>query len=288
MSKFFGIPEGIHVGQQFQNRAELSQLYIHRPTQAGIHGNKTEGADSIVMSGGYPDDQDRGDYIIYTGHGGNSNKKQIADQSVDDSGNAGLITSFIQGFPVRVIRGHKLDSPYAPPSGFVFAGLYDVADYWKIVGIQGFNIVQFKLVRIPGQPVLITKVPPRIDPLYSITTVSRRIRDTALSRKVKEVYSHKCQVCDSSMLGVGGRRYSEGAHVRPLGMPHFGSDTIDNILCLCPNHHTELDLGGIVIFDDLTLARTSDMKPFAELTFRGKHVLEAKNVRYQREFWLKN
>jgi hypothetical protein len=39
---------------------------------AGRHqrGSQT-GAESIVVSGGYEDDEDHGDTIIYTGHGGN-------------------------------------------------------------------------------------------------------------------------------------------------------------------------------------------------------------------------
>lgn len=39
--------------------------------QAGISGSGEEGADSVVVSGGYEDDEDYGDVIVYTGHGGN-------------------------------------------------------------------------------------------------------------------------------------------------------------------------------------------------------------------------
>jgi integrase len=38
---------------------------------AGISGGEREGADSIVVSGGYEDDEDYGDVIVYTGAGGN-------------------------------------------------------------------------------------------------------------------------------------------------------------------------------------------------------------------------
>jgi predicted restriction endonuclease len=40
-----------------------------------------------------------------------------------------------------------------------------------------------------------------------------------------------------------GRRYAEAHHIRPLGSPHNGPDVAGNILCLCPNHHAELDYG---------------------------------------------
>lgn len=32
-------------------------------------------------------------------------------------------------------------------------------------------------------------------------------------------------------------------HIQPLGIPYNGPDVIGNILCLCPNHHAELDYG---------------------------------------------
>ncbi len=49
-----------------------------------ISGSGSDGADSIVVSGGYEDDIDAGDEIIYTGHGGNDPQtgKQIADQTL--------------------------------------------------------------------------------------------------------------------------------------------------------------------------------------------------------------
>jgi putative restriction endonuclease len=60
----------VPVGASFKNRTELRASSVHPPLQSGIHGTKSEGADSIVVSGGYPDDEDHGDVIIYTGAGG--------------------------------------------------------------------------------------------------------------------------------------------------------------------------------------------------------------------------
>jgi len=47
-------------------KRRLSQARVHRPLQAGISGNGHEGADSIVVSGGYEDDEDYGNALIYT------------------------------------------------------------------------------------------------------------------------------------------------------------------------------------------------------------------------------
>jgi putative restriction endonuclease len=45
---------------------EAHDAGVHRPLQAGISGAVSEGADSIVVSGGSEDDRDFGDTIVYT------------------------------------------------------------------------------------------------------------------------------------------------------------------------------------------------------------------------------
>jgi SAD/SRA domain len=57
----FGEIAGIRFGTIFEDRQALSVALVHRPTQAGISGSGAEGADSIVVSGGYEDDVDAGD-----------------------------------------------------------------------------------------------------------------------------------------------------------------------------------------------------------------------------------
>lgn len=288
MRRFFGTPDGIRVGQQFIDRRDAHENFAHRPLQGGISGTKAEGADSIVVSGGYIDDEDHGDYLIYTGQGGkdpNSNR-QISDQSAEAPGNAGLVTSMVRGLPVRVIRGPDRRSPYAPLSGYVYAGLFTVTNSWKVKGVNGYLVMRFKLERLPEQPALITREAPEIDPQYAVTTISRRVRDSALAREVKAMYSNCCQACGTAVPGIGNRFYSEGAHVRPLGRPHLGQDHLENLLCLCPNHHSEMDLGGMVILDDFRLAHTSDSRAFSELSFRPGHTIDGENVRYQRQLWM--
>ncbi|RNE64212.1 hypothetical protein EEJ31_04950 [Cryobacterium tepidiphilum] len=288
MTRFFGTPADVHVGQQFIDRRELHDAYVHRPLQAGISGTAAEGADSIVVSGGYIDDQDNGDYILYTGHGGNDRgtRRQIADQSPTATGNAALITSMVNGFPVRVVRGAHKKSAYAPLAGYQYAGLFTVSNYLTHPGRDGFLIIQFRLDRLAEQPPLVTRGPAESDPAFATTTVSRRVRDSALSREIKAQYGHSCQVCGTAVPASGDRLYAEGAHVRPLGRPHLGSDSILNILCLCPNHHTQLDFGGMVILDDMSVAPTKTLKPFAELTWRRGHRIDAENAAYHRALWV--
>ena len=39
--------------------------------------------------------------------------------------------------------------------------------------------------------------------------------------------------------------YAEAHHVRPLGGDHKGDDRKDNLICVCPNHHAQLDYFAI-------------------------------------------
>ncbi|NJW54158.1 YDG/SRA domain-containing protein [Salinimicrobium oceani] len=146
----FGNPDGVKEGTWYPDRASLIGAGLHRNTIAGIDGNGTEGAAAIVISGGYEDDVDYGDEIIYTGHGGNdpSTGKQIAHQCWDDPGNHGLVTSHKKKLPVRVIRGWKHNSIFSPKSGYSFDGLYHVVDYSEKLGKSGFKICQFKLEKL--------------------------------------------------------------------------------------------------------------------------------------------
>lgn len=69
MARLFGEIEGYPEGTLFDSREALNKAGVHRPTMGGISGTAEAGADSIVLSGGYEDDVDYGDEIVYTGHG---------------------------------------------------------------------------------------------------------------------------------------------------------------------------------------------------------------------------
>ena len=45
--------------------------------------------------------------------------------------------------------------------------------------------------------------------------------------------------------------YSEAHHIIPLGHPHNGPDTSENLVVLCPNHHVMCDYGAIELSIDL-------------------------------------
>lgn len=55
--RIFGHIPGYPIGSWFESRATLAKAGLHRPLVAGISGTETQGADSIVLSGGYEDDE---------------------------------------------------------------------------------------------------------------------------------------------------------------------------------------------------------------------------------------
>jgi predicted HNH restriction endonuclease len=82
-------------------------------------------------------------------------------------------------------------------------------------------------------------------PLRVESTTYRILRDTELARKIKLLYKNQCQICGYTIKLPNGNNYSEAHHIIPLGQPHNGSDTAENIIVLCPNHHAMLDYGVI-------------------------------------------
>jgi len=72
-------------------------------------------------------------------------------------------------------------------------------------------------------------------------------RNQARARNFREANHHCCQVCGESINLPDGRKYVEVHHIQPLGEPHNGRDRMANMICLCPNHHAEMDWGVFYI-----------------------------------------
>lgn len=81
------------------------------------------------------------------------------------------------------------------------------------------------------------------DPERVETTTSRVVRNTALSKELKEDYQYHCQLCGEARHKSPLEHYAEAHHIKPLGRPHEGPDVKENILVLCPNHHADFDHG---------------------------------------------
>ena len=251
--RHFGEIEGIAAGTEFANRAGLSASGIHRPTQAGICGSSTKGADSIVVSGGYEDDEDYGDYLIYGGQAGFDPNTKLQNEDAElGRGNLALVVSYNKGLPVRVTRGLG-----SKQHTYRYDGLYLVERWWVDRGKSGFRIYRFALRKIDDKPISTPagELPlpasnQEPDRVRSYTT--RIVRDTLASEAVKDIHNHVCQACSTRIERPGGA-YAQAAYIRPLGRPHNGPDRADNILCLCPNCHILFDGWAFAIEDDGTI-----------------------------------
>ncbi|XP_075496447.1 E3 ubiquitin-protein ligase ORTHRUS 2-like [Primulina tabacum] len=150
---------GVMVGETWEDRMECRQWGAHFPHVAGISGQSDHGAQSVALSGGYEDDEDCGDWFLYTGSGGrdlSGNKRTAKNQSFDQKfakQNEALRVSCRQGYPVRVVRSHKEKrSSYAPQEGVRYDGIYRIEKCWRKAGIQGFKVCRYLFVRCDNEP----------------------------------------------------------------------------------------------------------------------------------------
>lgn len=118
-----------------------------RPPVGGIAGTAKNGAVSIVLAAGYPEDKDEGLTFTYTGAGGRDLKEgnkrvghQTKDQELTGSNealartcdcpfnpNGGLAKDWKKSRPVRVVRSSKLmkhNPAFAPEQGNRYDGVY--------------------------------------------------------------------------------------------------------------------------------------------------------------------
>ncbi len=287
-SPVFGHVGSARPGDLFASRAELAQRGQHRPLQAGICATQEQGAESIVLSDKYEDDEVHDDFILYTGHGGRSDEsgQQVADQTLTKA-NKGLARSQVTGLPVRVLR--KVTNADGAQA-FRYEGLFRVVsrDYRR--GRSGFMVFLFRLEPLVAEivaPPTLTKPYAQAElfdqpgaaepaPRYE-ATVSRLIRDTAITRQVKALHGSRCQVCGERLATPAGY-YAEAAHIRPLGAPHHGPDALSNVLCLCPNHHALFDFGSFSIADDYSLLGLP-----GKLRLHASHQLDLTHFAYHRQ-----
>lgn len=275
--------EWMREGKWFADRNALTITGMHAPPMAGIWGPESIGACSIVVSGGYEDDEDYGDEIIYTGQGGQDpkTKRQVRDQTFT-RGNRALVVSKNEGLPVRVIRGANKHSRFAPSKGYRYDGLYRVEDSWAARGKAGFLMCLFRLVRLApnqtsGDIISPTLPTGNASPGKRATLTQRTIRNTDVGIAVKKLYDYSCQVCGIRLESASGP-YAEAAHIRGLGRPHNGPDVPENVLCLCPNHHALFDLGAFYINDDLSLGG----RHTGQIKVHSRHRLDSAHIQYHR------
>ena len=287
------------IGTTYQSREAMAAVGVHTHFRAGIDYESKGNAKAIVLNGGYKDDVDLGDRVIYTGQGGQSKtgpKRQIEDQQLV-RGNGALVNSHMNGSPIMVFRGAGGDKQFSPTKGYRYDGLYLVTKHWFEPSIDGPLVIRFELNRLENQEIgtesdLTSQIgtapignssPARA----SIKSGTRIKRDPEIPKWIKNLYQDECQICGITVKTPTGS-YSQGAHIRGLGEPHNGTDTVSNMLCLCPNCHVMFDFGTYYIKDDgisvvnILTAETRNLKILEphqlDMTAIGHHRLHVAGV----------
>jgi putative restriction endonuclease len=282
------------VGSVFKSRMEVKAAGLHKHLQAGIDFDKDRIAEAIVVSGGYSEDQDFGDRIIYTGQGGQSalgSGVQVSDQKIE-RGNLALVNAELTGTPVRVIRGAGGDKRFSPDTGYRYDGFYEITQHWFEFSKDGPSVVRFELIKCEDEVITPTNggarsqalPPPQgvISPRrISKTSSSQPARDPRVPAWIKSLYRDECQIC-WKVIRLRDSTYSEGAHIQGIGFPHYGPDILENMLCLCPNCHTRFDKGALYVTENLKAAVDVVTGDKAMLRVRGDHEINPEYVVHHR------
>uniref|UniRef100_A0ACD5VW07 Uncharacterized protein n=1 Tax=Avena sativa TaxID=4498 RepID=A0ACD5VW07_AVESA len=159
MGRRIGVVPGIEIGDIFYFRMELCVIGLHAPSMAGIDYMTAKFADGdddsvaicIVAAGGYENEDDATDTLVYSGSGGNNkNNEDMHDQKLE-RGNLALERSLSRKNVIRVVRGYK-DPGCLAGKVYIYDGLYKIQESWKERTKAGINCFKYKLLREPGQP----------------------------------------------------------------------------------------------------------------------------------------
>lgn len=251
----------------FTDRRALYIAGVHRSNTQPVSVNSNLGvAESIYLA---PSEKtlDYGEVIYFEGFGGTSSTGiRIANQSMQGM-NAALALSSELEMPIRLVSGLTPDLKYR--------GLFAVDGAWASGNDEGFIVCSFRLVALSEKSAGADERTPNS---RKESRVYLLVRDTALAAKVKLLYRYRCQFCGVATEIASGL-YAEGAHIVPLSAE--GDDALENILCLCPNHHVAFDHGGLQIADDWSVRTRSDTKLF-DLTADPSHQISLHNIRRHR------
>jgi len=105
--------QGVLVGEWWKDRLDCRQWGAHFPHVAGIAGQSGVGSQSVVLSGGYEDDKDEGEWFLYTGSGGRDLSGNKRTSKVRQGGLHGHVVLSIS--PPLCGYGFHVSEPFFSP-----------------------------------------------------------------------------------------------------------------------------------------------------------------------------
>lgn len=111
--------------------------------------------------------------------------------------------------------------------------------------------------------------------------IFRYVRDVPLVSKLKKMYNYECQICGLAIKYGKNKFYCEVHHYYPLH--EGGLDYENNMIVLCPNHHTMFDLKEMKIdFDQKTILDNNGFPiKDMEIKFLKNHIIDSTNLESQ-------
>lgn len=116
-----------------------------------------------------------------------------------------------------------------------------------ISGLDGYMRFTQEQRLLIGDTTESVELQPREETIRIKREIELRLRKKSLVDRIKKLYNNTCQLCETRLEIGKGQYYSEVHHIKPLGRPHNGPDVLENMICVCPNCHALLDLGGIAL-----------------------------------------
>jgi hypothetical protein len=113
--------------------------------------------------------------------------------------------------------------------------------------------------------------------------IKQIVRRTDNVRFLHTTYGGECQLSGTRLIMPDGSFSVDCAHIKPLGSPHFGKDSIDNMLSLSPNMHRLFDRGCVRIDPEdhsIGLRHGNEAHHFAQLLIRENHTIDRENLSY--------
>lgn len=101
-----------------------------------------------------------------------------------------------------------------------------------------------------------------LNEIYANTNIEQKervvkvIERGKIANKIKEYIQYKCQICESlgqnpySFKKRNGEYYVETHHIIPVSDFENSKLSVDNLICLCPNHHREVHYGNVKLINN--------------------------------------
>jgi hypothetical protein len=243
----------------FRNLKNVTSLDIDFLQQLIRHWHRNFRAELVDCFVSYHNSLIDTGYINYSVHKGDDGKFTRAGFTYKIGNRAAVCFNIDKkGFKFLFYRGAGRQ-PYANQklvsftkinwSGFIYLtpatmeNIYQCSEESAKLLIKSYDQGQFRIIYNKVSPPLSPTANDIDEPKSERmeTKVFRILRDTKMCRRIKLLHDSKCQICGHRIALNDGSYYSETHHIQPLGEPHNGPDIEGNIICVCPNHHAELD-----------------------------------------------